>query len=149
MVRVFVKSRCLAATPLHDHKRRNHLSGNGCHGRTADAHLRKAKHTEDQQRIQRNVGNSAKDLGQHGGFHIAFCLQYLGPDTLQKQSKAEHADDPSVEDNIFYDLRRVGGHSGIDRHDGIADSGENRPHTDGQWCAHSGVFFCILLSVNA
>ena len=145
MVRVFVQGRCLAVTPLHDHQRRNHLSGNGCHGRTADAHLRKAQHTEDQQRIQRNVDNSTKDLGQHGGFHIAFCLQDLGPDAFQKQAKAEHADDPSVEDNVFDDRRRIGGHCSIGRHDGIADNGENCPHTDGKGCSNTCIFLRILL----
>ena len=95
-MRIFFLCRGRSEAFSHDNKRGDDLSRNGgdcCAGNTQP---RQSEQTENQQRIEDDVGNRSKDLCDHRCFHVAVRLNDLCPDTFQKQTEAEYADNASV-----------------------------------------------------
>ena len=75
---------------LHHNQSRHDLTGHCGHSGPRDPHFRQSEQSENQQRVQNDIGDRPQDLCQHGCFHVAAGLKDLRPDALKKQSEAEY-----------------------------------------------------------
>ena len=89
------------ADPLSGHR------GNSCAG---NAHSRnpKGRHTENEHRIQQNIGNGAGSLADHGVHRPAGGLEQPLTQDLDKYAHRQQAADLRVDDAAFHRFRHLG-----------------------------------------
>ena len=81
----------------------NHLSGSGRQCCPFNTHGRERAKTEDQNRIQNNIGNTSGHHAEHGYFHPAHCLERFLKRKATGNDHSKEKSNSGIADSIIND----------------------------------------------